>query len=145
MTGSTFLYLPHISFFQMCYCHQKPLCAFLALLCGVAMLHVGLLTSSLQREHLGLVSGGWEHCRTEKGQLQNHSTLLRKCQLHPQLVEVGLPHQTKGAPAWESRTGTRLVSPATGYQKKKKDTSGAGPQNTKLSTLEILLDPQMLW
>ena len=44
----------------------------------------------------------------------------------------------KGAPARESRTGTRLVSPATGC-KKKKDTSGAGPQNTKLSTLEIIL------
>ena len=52
----------------------------------------------------------------------------------------------KGAPARESRTGTLLVSPATGCQKKKKkDTSGAAPQNTKLSTVEILLDPQMLW
>ena len=45
----------------------------------------------------------------------------------------------KGAPARKSRTGTRLVSSATGCQKKKKDTSEAGPQNTKLSTLEILL------
>ena len=44
----------------------------------------------------------------------------------------------KGAPARESRTGPRLVSPATGC-KKKKDTSGAGPRNTKLSTLEIIL------
>ena len=51
----------------------------------------------------------------------------------------------KGALARESHTGTRLVSPATGCQKKKKDNSEAGPQNTKLSTLEILLDPQMLW
>jgi len=41
----------------------------------------------------------------------------------------------KGPPARESRTGTRLVSPATG----KKNTSGTGPRNAKLSTLEILL------
>ena len=46
--------------------------------------------------------------------------------------------KTKGAPARESHTGTWLVSPVTGC-KKKKDTSGAGPQNTKLSTLEIIL------
>ena len=45
----------------------------------------------------------------------------------------------KGAPARESRTGTRLVSPAAGYEKKKKDVSGTGPRNAKLSTLEILL------
>ena len=29
-------------------------------------------------------------------------------------------HGSKGAPAWESHTGTRLVSPATGCQKKKR-------------------------
>ena len=46
-------------------------------------------------------------------------------------------HGSKGAPAWESHTGTQLVSPATGCKKKK--TSGAGPQNTKLSTIKIIL------
>ena len=44
----------------------------------------------------------------------------------------------KGARARESRAGTRLVSPATGCEKKK-DVSGTGPRNAKLSTLEILL------
>ena len=42
----------------------------------------------------------------------------------------------KGAPARESRTGTRLVSPATGWKKKKKDTSTSSTQNIKLSTLD---------
>ena len=45
---------------------------------------------------------------------------------------------TKGAPAQESCTGTRLVSPATGCKKNKRHL-GAGPQNTKLSTIEIIL------
>ena len=65
----------------------------------------------------------------------------------PELMGLTIPEQLliarhyphKGAPAWKSRTGTWLVSPATGCQKKKKNTSEAGPQNTKLSTLEILL------
>ena len=43
----------------------------------------------------------------------------------------------KGAPARESCTGTQLVSPTPGCEKK--DTSGTRPQNAKLSTLEILL------
>ena len=45
----------------------------------------------------------------------------------------------KGVPARESRTGTRLVSPATGSEKKKLEASTTGPQNAKLSILEILL------
>ena len=36
----------------------------------------------------------------------------------------------KGAPAQESHTGTWLVSPAPGCEKKKKDMSGKGPKNT---------------
>ena len=40
---------------------------------------------------------------------------------------------TKGAPARESRTGTRLVSPTQGCEKKKKDTSETRPQNANLS------------
>ena len=43
----------------------------------------------------------------------------------------------KGAPAQESCTGSQLVSPTPGCEKK--DTSGTKPQNAKLSTLEILL------
>ena len=41
-------------------------------------------------------------------------------------------------PAWESRTGTRLVSPATGSEKKM-EASTTGPQNAKLNILERLL------
>jgi hypothetical protein len=52
----------------------------------------GFLASSAQRVHLVLVSDGWGHCQTEKGQLQTHLFLLQKYQLHSQLVKVGLPH-----------------------------------------------------
>ena len=41
--------------------------------------------------------------------------------------------EVKGVPARESRIGARLISPAAGCEKKK-DTSGTGPRNTKLST-----------
>ena len=42
-------------------------------------------------------------------------------------------------PAWESRTGIWLVSPAAGCEKKKIEVSTKGPQTTKLSTLEHIL------
>ena len=45
----------------------------------------------------------------------------------------------KGVLAWESHTGTWLVSPATGCEKKKMEVSTTGPQITKLSTLEHIL------
>ena len=45
----------------------------------------------------------------------------------------------KGVPARESRTGARLVSPAAGCEKKKKDASRTGPQNIKLSTLKHVI------
>ena len=45
----------------------------------------------------------------------------------------------KGVPARESRTGTWLVSPAAGREKKKIEVSTKGPQTTKLSTLEHIL------
>ena len=45
----------------------------------------------------------------------------------------------KGVPARESRTGTRLVSPAAGCEKKKIEVSTTGPQTTKLSTIEHIL------
>ena len=46
---------------------------------------------------------------------------------------------SKGAPAQESHTGTRFVSPALGYEKKKMDTSRTGVQNAELSTLEHII------
>ena len=45
--------------------------------------------------------------------------------------------ETKGAPAQESCTGTRLVSPASGC--KKKDLSVTRLQNAELSILEVFL------
>ena len=45
----------------------------------------------------------------------------------------------KGVPAWESCTGTWLVSPAAGCEKKKMEVSTTGPLITKLSTLEHFL------
>ena len=45
----------------------------------------------------------------------------------------------KGVLAQESHTGTWLVSPATGCEKKKKEVSTMGPQTTKLSILEHIL------
>jgi hypothetical protein len=41
----------------------------------------------------------------------------------------------KGAPARESRTGTRLVGPAAGGEKKN-DPCGTGPRNLKFGALE---------
>ena len=38
----------------------------------------------------------------------------------------------KGVPAWESHTGTQLVSPAVGCKKKKMKVSTTGPQTTKV-------------
>ena len=42
-------------------------------------------------------------------------------------------------PARQSRTGTWLVSPAAGCEKKKIDASTTGPQTTKLSILEHIV------
>ena len=42
-------------------------------------------------------------------------------------------------PVRESRTGTRLVSPAAGDKKKKEEGSATGPRTTKLSTLEDIV------
>jgi len=42
----------------------------------------------------------------------------------------------------ESRTGTRLVSPASGRKKKKKDVLRTGVQNAKLSALEHITVPR---
>ena len=47
--------------------------------------------------------------------------------------------EDKGVPAWESCTGTWLVSPAAGCEKKKMEVSTTGPQTTKLSTIEHIL------
>jgi len=47
--------------------------------------------------------------------------------------------ERKGTPARESRTGTRLVSPAAGCEKKEEDTSGTVPQNTKMNTLKNII------
>ena len=45
-----------------------------------------------------------------------------------------LKSESKGVLAWESGIRVRLVSPAAGCEKKKKDTSGRGPWILKLST-----------
>jgi hypothetical protein len=52
----------------------------------------------------------------------------------------GRTRSCKGAPARESRTGTRLVSPAVGCQKKKKkkDTFRTQPQNMKLGRFQYI-------
>ena len=42
-------------------------------------------------------------------------------------------------PARESCTGPRLVSPAAGCQKKKKEASTTGPQTTQLSTVKHIV------
>ena len=46
--------------------------------------------------------------------------------------------ESKGAPAWESHTGTQLVSAATRLQKKKRHLWSRAPEHN-LSTLEMML------
>ena len=54
------------------------------------------------------------------------------CEITMKPKFFSLPY--KGAPAWESCTGTWLVSPVASPEKKK-DTSRTGPPNMKLSIL----------
>ena len=59
------------------------------------------------------------------------------CENGLKMATVNNPIVTKGAPAQESRTSTRLVSPAAGW-KKKKDASRTSSQNLNLSTFDYL-------